>query len=89
MVSSGFFSPCAPRHSHLLGSIVFVVNCLVFVLIGIQLPVIAESLLGQQALLWPRIVGLIGALSRSQLAYVLWISRRPKASACWYRPSPS
>ena len=50
------------------------VNCLVFVLIGIQLPVIAESLLGQQALSWPRIVGLIGVLSLVAIGVrFLWI----------------
>lgn len=45
------------------GALVYVVNCLVFVLIGIELPVIAESLLGQQQLSWPRVVGLVAALS--------------------------
>ena len=35
------------------GAIVFVVNCLVFMLIGIELPLITESLLGQQGLSWP------------------------------------
>ncbi len=55
-------------------SIVFVVNCLVFVLIGIQLPVIAETLLGQQALSMPRIIGLIGALSLVAIGVrFLWI----------------
>ena len=55
-------------------SIVFVVNCLVFVLIGVQLPVIAESLLGEQALSWPRIIGLIGALSLVAIGVrFLWI----------------
>ena len=52
----------------------FVVNCLVFVLIGIQLPVIAESLLGQQSLSWPQIVGLIAALSLVAIGVrFLWI----------------
>ena len=56
------------------GAVVFVVNCLVFVLIGIQLPVIAESLLGQQTLSWPRIVALIGALSLVAIGVrFLWI----------------
>ncbi len=55
-------------------AVVFVVNCLVFVLIGIQLPVIAESLLGQQALSWPQILGLIGALSFVAIGVrFLWI----------------
>lgn len=43
--------------------VVFIANCLVFVLIGIQLPVITESLMGQQALSWPQVVMLIAALS--------------------------
>ena len=56
------------------GAIVFVVNCLVFVLIGIRLPLIAESLLGQQALSWPRVVGLIAALSAVAIGVrFLWI----------------
>jgi monovalent cation/hydrogen antiporter len=56
------------------GAVVFVVNCLVFVLIGIQLPVIAESLLGHQTLSWPRIVALIGALSLVAIGVrFLWI----------------
>ena len=56
------------------GAVVFVVNCLVFVLIGIQLPVIAESLLGHQTLSWPRIVVLIGALSLVAIGVrFLWI----------------
>jgi CPA1 family monovalent cation:H+ antiporter len=44
-------------------AVVFVVNCLVFVLIGLSLPAIGESLLKMQALSWPHVVGLIGALS--------------------------
>jgi len=56
------------------GAVVFVVNCLVFVLIGIQLPVIAESLLVHQTLSWPRIVALIGALSLVAIGVrFLWI----------------
>ena len=56
------------------GAVVFVVNCLVFVLIGIQLPVIAESLLEHQSLSWPRIVGLIAALSLVAIGVrFLWI----------------
>jgi CPA1 family monovalent cation:H+ antiporter len=56
------------------GAVVFVVNCLVFVLIGIRLPLIAESLLGQQALSWPRVVGLIAALSVVAIGVrFLWI----------------
>ena len=44
-------------------AVVFVMNCVVFVLIGIQLPVIAQSLLGQQALSWRTVGGLIAVLS--------------------------
>ncbi|MEX0735199.1 MAG: Na+/H+ antiporter [Steroidobacteraceae bacterium] len=55
-------------------AVVFVVNCLVFVLIGIQLPLIAESLLGQQALSWPRVTGLIAVLSLVAIGVrFLWI----------------
>jgi CPA1 family monovalent cation:H+ antiporter len=42
-------------------AVVFVINCLVFVLIGIRLPQIAESL--PQGLSWPRVAGLIAVLS--------------------------
>ena len=38
----------------LWGAVVFVVNCLVFVLIGIRLPLIAESLLQPDGLSWSR-----------------------------------
>jgi monovalent cation/hydrogen antiporter len=56
------------------GAVVFVVNCLVFVLIGIRLPLIAESLLAQQALSWSRVVGLIVALSIVAIGVrFLWI----------------
>ncbi|MGH8518835.1 MAG: cation:proton antiporter, partial [Panacagrimonas sp.] len=44
-------------------AVVFVINCLVFVLIGIRLPQIAESLLHSQGLSWPRVAGLIAVLS--------------------------
>jgi NhaP-type Na+/H+ and K+/H+ antiporter len=40
-----------------------VINCLEFVLIGIRLPQIAESLLHAQGLSWPRVAGLIAVLS--------------------------
>ena len=53
---------------------VFVVNCLVFVVIGIRLPEIAESLLGQQALSWSQVVGLIAVLSGVAIGVrFLWI----------------
>jgi CPA1 family monovalent cation:H+ antiporter len=55
-------------------AVVFVVNCLVFVLIGIRLPLIAESLLGQQALSWSRVALLIIALSVVAIGVrFLWI----------------
>jgi CPA1 family monovalent cation:H+ antiporter len=55
-------------------AIVFVANCLVFVLIGIRLPVIAGSLLGQQGRSWPHVVGLIAALSVVAIGVrFLWI----------------
>ena len=55
-------------------AVVFVVNCLVFVVIGIRLPIIAESLLGKQALSWPHVVGLIAALSAVAIGVrFLWI----------------
>ena len=47
------------------GAVLFVVNCFVFVLIGIQLPVIADSLLGQQSLSWSRVAGLIAVDRKS------------------------
>jgi CPA1 family monovalent cation:H+ antiporter len=55
-------------------AIVFVINCLVFVLIGIQLPVVSRSLLGEQALSWPDILGLIAILSAVAIGVrFLWI----------------
>jgi monovalent cation/hydrogen antiporter len=55
-------------------AVVFVVNCLVFVLIGIQLPVITETLLAHQALSWPRVVGLVAVLSLVAIGVrFLWI----------------
>jgi CPA1 family monovalent cation:H+ antiporter len=55
-------------------AVVFVVNCLVFVLIGHQLPHLAESLLRVQALFWVRDVGLIVILSAVTIGIrFLWI----------------
>jgi CPA1 family monovalent cation:H+ antiporter len=55
-------------------AVVFVVNCLVFVLIGIRLPVIAESLLGQQAMSWQHVAALIAVLSGVAIGVrFLWI----------------
>jgi CPA1 family monovalent cation:H+ antiporter len=53
---------------------VFVVNCLIFVIIGIRLPVIASSLLGHQALSWQQVVALIAVLSGVAIGVrFLWI----------------
>ena len=55
-------------------AVVFVVNCLIFVLIGIRLPVIAASLLGHQALSWPHVAALIAVLSFVAIGVrFLWI----------------
>jgi Na+/H+ antiporter len=55
-------------------AIAFVVNSLVFMLIGIRLPHIGTSLITQQALSWPRVLGLIGILSLVAIAVrFLWI----------------
>ena len=55
-------------------AVVFVVNCLVFVLIGIQLPAISASLLDQQALSWSRVAGLVAILSLVAIGVrFLWI----------------
>jgi CPA1 family monovalent cation:H+ antiporter len=55
-------------------ALVYVVNCLVFVLIGIQLPLIGESLLMQPQLSWPRVAALIGLLSLVAIGVrFLWI----------------
>ena len=52
----------------------FVANCLVFVLIGIQLPVISASLLEQQALSWQRVAALVAVLSLVAIGVrFLWI----------------
>ena len=69
------------------GAVVFVVNCLVFVLIGIRLPLIAESLLGQQALSWPRVAGLIAVLSvgRDRRAIPMDLHRDLRRALCWCR----
>jgi CPA1 family monovalent cation:H+ antiporter len=55
-------------------AVVFVVNCLVFVLIGIQLPAISTSLIEHQALSWPRVAGLVAVLSLVAIGVrFLWI----------------
>lgn len=54
--------------------VVFVVNCLVFVLIGVELPLIYESLLSMQALSLRSVLGLIGVLSAVAIGVrFLWI----------------
>jgi monovalent cation/hydrogen antiporter len=56
------------------GGVVFVVNCLVFVLIGVELPLIYESTLAQQSSSWQTVVGLIGVLSAVAIGVrFLWI----------------
>jgi CPA1 family monovalent cation:H+ antiporter len=53
---------------------VFVINCLVFILIGIHLPVIFDSLIEHQALSWQHVVALIAALSAVAIGVrFLWI----------------
>jgi len=53
---------------------VFVVNCLVFVLIGIRLPVAAASLLGHQELSWQHVTALVAVLSAVAIGVrFLWI----------------
>ncbi len=55
-------------------AVVFVVNCLVFVLIGIRLPAIAESLIGEPGLSWSRAVVLVAAMSAVAIGVrFLWI----------------
>ncbi len=55
-------------------AILFVVNSLVFVLIGIRLPLIATSLMSQQERSWPNVLGLIAALSLVAIGVrFLWI----------------
>ena len=55
-------------------AILFVVNSLIFVLIGIQLPVIGKSLMSHQARSWPQVLALIAALSLVAIAVrFLWI----------------
>jgi len=56
------------------GAVVFVVNCLVFILIGIRLPLIAESLVHPERLSWAQAAGLIGILSAVAIGVrFLWI----------------
>ena len=55
-------------------AILFVVNSLIFVLIGIQLPLIGKALMSQQARSWPQVLALIAALSLVAIAVrFLWI----------------
>ena len=53
---------------------VFVVNCLVFVLIGIRLPVIGTDYWGSRHFRWQHVAGLIGVLSLVAIGVrFLWI----------------
>jgi monovalent cation/hydrogen antiporter len=53
---------------------VFVVNCLIFVLIGIRLPLAAGSLMGHQALSWQHVAALVAVLSAVAIGVrFLWI----------------
>jgi monovalent cation/hydrogen antiporter len=55
-------------------AIVFIVNCLVFVLIGLRLPVIARATVGGETLSWPDVLGLIAILSAVAIGVrFLWI----------------
>src|SRR5262245_50292031 len=55
-------------------ALVYVVNCLVFVLIGIQLPLIADYLRSEPELSWPFVAGLIALLSLVAIGVrFLWI----------------
>jgi Na+/H+ antiporter len=45
------------------GAVVFVVNCFVFLLIGVELPVIAAALIDQQSQSWAHIAFLVACLS--------------------------
>lgn len=55
-------------------AVVFVVNCLVFVLIGIQLPEISEALIRDAGLSWQRVIGQVAALSLVAIGVrFLWI----------------
>jgi len=59
---------------NLWGAVVFVVNCLVFVLIGIRLPLIAESLVRPEGLSWSHAAALIAVLSAVAIGVrFLWI----------------
>jgi CPA1 family monovalent cation:H+ antiporter len=55
-------------------AVVFVVNCLVFVLMGIQLPQIAVAVSRPEALSWGQVAGLIAMLSAvASRVRFLWI----------------
>jgi CPA1 family monovalent cation:H+ antiporter len=56
------------------GAVVHVVNCFVFLLIGVELPVIAAALLDQQSQSWPHIALLVAVLSGVAIGVrFLWI----------------
>ena len=53
---------------------VFVVNCLVFILMGIRLPEVAPTLFAQQAFSWSEILSLVACLSGVAIATrFLWV----------------
>ncbi|HEY6599786.1 MAG TPA: Na+/H+ antiporter [Pseudomonadales bacterium] len=55
-------------------AIVFVVNCLVFVLMGVQLAQIAPTLFSQQTFSWMQLAGLVGVLSAVAIGIrFIWI----------------
>jgi monovalent cation/hydrogen antiporter len=55
-------------------AVVFVVNCFVFLLIGVELPLISGSLLAQQSESWPRVAAQIAVLSAVAIGVrLLWI----------------
>ena len=55
-------------------AVVFVVNCLVFMLMGIRLPEVAPTLFAQQAFSWPQLVALAALLSGVAIGVrFLWI----------------
>ncbi len=56
------------------GGVVFVVNCLVFVMIGVRLPLIAETLIRANGYSWWHVAALIAALSAVAIGVrFLWI----------------
>ncbi len=68
-------------------AIVFVVNCLVFVVIGVRLPVITRALVDEQGLSWMPVLALIGILSLVAIGVrFAWIFTATYGVR-WLRPS--